>query len=149
MAVELILIEDVDGLGRIGEEVRVAEGYARNYLMPKKLAVAVTKGNLRQLEAKKLRLQKECENRLEVAQTMAKTIGAMSVTLSVEADENDKLYGSVSPVQILQALAEESVEIPKGAVQMDEPIRELGTYSVDIKLHEDVQTTLKVWVVRK
>lgn len=148
MAVELILIEDVEELGKLGDQVRVADGYARNYLLPRKLAVSVTSANMRRLEAKKLRLQQEHEERFEVAKTVAEKISQESVTIAVQASEEDKLYGSVTAVQVVEALAEGGITIDRHAVLLEEPIKELGVYSVDISLHADVQTTLKVWVVR-
>lgn len=148
MAVELILLEDVTDLGRIGDRVRVADGYARNYLLPRRLACAVTTANLRRLEARKLRMQQEHEERIAVAKAMAEKIANMSVTISVEAGENDKLYGSVTAVQIAQALTDEGVAIERHAVLLEEGIRELGVYNVEIKLHEEVRTSLKVWIVR-
>jgi large subunit ribosomal protein L9 len=148
MAVELILIEDVKDLGRLGDRVRVADGFARNYLLPRKLAAAVTPGTLRRLEARKLQLQKEHEERLAVAQAMAEKISKLSVSLTVEAGESDKLYGSVSAAQIGDALAAQGVEVDRAAILLDEPIKELGVYTVNIRLHEDVQAALKVWVVR-
>ena len=148
MAVELILIEDVKDLGRLGDRVRVAEGFARNYLLPRKLAAAASPGILRRLESRKLQMQKEHEERLAVAQAMAEKIAKLSVSLAVEAGENDKLYGSVSSVQIAEALAAQGVEVDRPAILLDEPIKELGVYTVNVRLHDDVQAALKVWVVR-
>lgn len=148
MAVELILIEDVEELGKLGEKVRVADGYARNYLLPRNLAVSVTGANLRRLEAKKLRMQQEHEERIEVAQALAEKIGQESVTIPVQASEEDKLYGSVTGTQIAEALAESGITIDRHAVVLEEPIKELGVYSVKLSLHADVEATLKVWVVR-
>jgi large subunit ribosomal protein L9 len=148
MAVELILIEDVENLGRLGDRVRVADGFARNYLLPRKLAAAVSPGTLRRLEGRKLQMQKEHEERLAVAQAMAEKIAKLSVSLTVEAGENDKLYGSVSSVQIAEALAAQGVEVDRPAILLDEPIKELGVYTVNIRLHDDVQAALKVWIVR-
>ena len=148
MAVELILIEDVENLGRLGDRVRVAEGFARNYLLPRKLAAAVSPGTLRRLESRKLQLQKEHEERLAVAQAMADKIAKVSVSIAVEAGENDKLYGSVSAVQIAEALAAQGVELDRPAILLEEPIKELGVYTVNVRLHDDVQAALKVWVVR-
>jgi large subunit ribosomal protein L9 len=148
MAVELILIEDVENLGRVGDRVRVVDGYARNYLLPRKLAAPVSAATLRRLESRKLQLQKEHEERLAVAQAMADKIGKLSVSLTVEAGENDKLYGSVSAPQIAEALAVQGIEVDRAAILLPEPIRELGVYNVDIKLHDELQVSLKVWVVR-
>lgn len=148
MAVDLILLEDVAGLGELGDPVRVAEGYARNFLLPRKLAQPVTPAALRMLEAKKLRLQAEHEDRLTVARALADKISRISVTIPVQAAENDKLYGSVTPIQILEVLAREGFELERHVVNMPEPIRELGVYTVEIQLHDEVKAPLKVWVVR-
>lgn len=148
MAVDLILLEDVAGLGTIGDEVRVADGYARNYLLPRNLAVPETPANMKKLEAKKLRLQQEYEERLAVAQALADRIAKLSITIPVEAADTDKLYGSVSAAQLASALSEEGVTVDRSAFQLEEPIRELGVYTVELRLHDDVQTALKVWVVR-
>ncbi len=148
MAVELVLLQDVQGLGKIGDQVRVADGYARNYLVPKKFAAPITPEVIQQIEARKLKLQKEHEERLAVAKAMAEKIGRMSITIPVQADEEDKLYGSVGPAQIAEALAQEGIEVDRHTVAMDEPIRELGVYNVTVKLHAEVEAPLKVWVVR-
>ncbi len=149
MPVEVILLDDVDSLGTIGDTVRVADGYARNFLLPRNLAAEVTPENLRRLEARKRALQKEYEERINIAQSVAQRISQESVTIPVEATEDDKLYGSVAEQQIADALKEHGIEIEREAVLMDEHIRELGVYNIDIHLHPEVKTTLKVWVVRK
>ncbi len=149
MAVELILLEDVKELGTLGDQVRVAEGYARNFLLPKNLAALVTATNLKRLEAKKLRMQEEYQQRVAVAKTLAEKIAKVSATIAMEAGEADKLYGSVGTSQIAEALANEGIELDRHSVMLAEPIRELGVYTVDIHLHTEVKTTLKVWVVRK
>ncbi len=148
MAVELILIEDVENVGRLGDRVRVADGFARNYLLPRKLAAAATPATLRRLEARKLQLQKEHEERLAVAQAMAEKIAKLSVELKAEAGENDKLYGSVTAPQIAEALATQGIDIERQALRLDEPIRELGVHTVEVKLHDEVTAALKVWVTR-
>jgi large subunit ribosomal protein L9 len=148
MAVELILLDDVKDLGSIGDQVKVSDGYARNYLLPRKLAAKVTAGNMRRLEAKKLAMQKEHEERVAVAQALADKIASTSVTITAEAGEEDKLYGSITTTQIAEALTEQGVEIDRHAVLLAEPIRQLGVYDVDIHLHTEVQAKVKVWVVR-
>ena len=148
MSVQLILIEDVADLGKIGDQVHVAEGYARNYLIPKKKAELVTTGALKRIEAKKLRMQKEHEARVAVAQAMADKIAKILVTIPVAAGENDKLYGSVSAAQIAEAMAAQDIELEKGAVILPEPIRELGDFDVEVRLHAEVSTNVKVKVVR-
>ncbi|MGN0878241.1 MAG: 50S ribosomal protein L9 [Oligosphaeraceae bacterium] len=148
MSVELILIEDVADLGKIGDQVHVAEGYARNYLIPRKKAEYVTTGALKRIEAKKLRLQKEHEERVNVAKAVAEKIAKLVVTIAVKAGEDDKLYGSVSASQILQNLAEQGVELEKGAVELEAPLRELGSFDVPVRLHAEVTANIKVKVVR-
>ncbi len=149
MSVQLILIEDVADLGKIGDQVHVAEGYARNYLIPKKKAELVTSGALKRIEAKKLRLQKEHEERIAVAQAMADKISKLLLTIPVAAGENDKLYGSVSAAQISDAMAAQGVEVEKGAVNLAEPIRELGDFDIEVRLHAEVTANVKVKVVRE
>ncbi len=148
MSVELILIEDVADLGKIGDQVHVADGYARNYLIPRKKAEYVTTGALKRIEAKKLRLQKEHEERVNVAKAMAEKIAKLVVTIAVKAGEDDKLYGSVSASQILQNLAEQGVELDKGAIELAAPLRELGSFDVPVRLHAEVTANIKVKVVR-
>ena len=148
MAVELILLEDVEGVGQIGDLIRVAEGHARNYLLPKNLAVQATPGNMRRLEARKRQIEKEHAERLGVAQGLAEKIRTTSVTVTAKAAENDELYGSVGVSQIVAALVEVGIEIERNALMLPEPIHKLGIYEVEIKLHTEVLTTLKVWVVR-
>ncbi len=148
MPAELILLEDVEGLGSLGDHVRVATGYARNYLLPRKLAAPVSAANLRRLEAKKLRMQQDHAERLGVAEALAEKVAKTSVTIPVQAAENDKLYGSIMPAHISEALETEGITIDRQDIQMDEPIRDLGVYNVDIQLHAEVTAALKVWVVR-
>lgn len=148
MAIELVLLEDVEGLGKIGDRVRVAEGYARNFLVRKKLATGITPDALRRLEVKKLKMQKEHEQRLAVAQALAEKIAQESLTIPMQAGDDNKLYGSVSANTILSALAESGIEIDRHAVVLPEPIKELGVYNVELQLHADVKASLKVWVVK-
>ncbi len=148
MAVELILMEDVDSLGRIGEVVRVAEGYARNYLLPRKLAAKATPGALRQLEAKKKLLAIEYENQINAARELADVLAKTSVTIPVQASEDEKLFGSVTSKQIADALAEVNVHLDRRKIELAEPIRQLGVYTIDVHLHQEVSASVKVWVVR-
>lgn len=148
MATELILLEDVENLGRLGARVRVADGYARNFLIPRKKAAPVSKAALRILESRKLAIQKEHEERLAVAESMAAKINQESLTLAVEANEEERLYGSIGTAQIAEALKGKGIEIDRHAVKLEEPIHQLGVYTIEIKLHAEVTANLKVWVVR-
>ena len=149
MAVQLILLEDVTGLGNIGDSVHVSAGYARNYLLPKKLAAVATPGILRKIEARKLQLQKEHEERVAVAKAMADKIAKLNLIIGVKAGEDDKLFGSVNVQQIVEAAAKEGIEIEKTAVVLDGAIKELGSFDVPVKLHTEVTATMKVQVVRE
>ncbi|MFA6931746.1 MAG: 50S ribosomal protein L9 [Lentisphaeria bacterium] len=149
MSVEMILLEDVAGLGAIGDKVRVSDGYARNFLLPRNLGQKGSSGFLRQVEAKKLRLQKEHEERAEVARSMAARIADLVVEIPVAVGENDKLYGSVSSQMLVDALQEKGIEIEKSAIALDDVIRTLGEVVVEIKLHAEVNASLRVKVVKK
>ncbi len=149
MSKELILLEDVKDLGQVGDIVKVADGYARNFLVPRKFAVAVNKSNLRQVEARKLKLQQEREARLAVAKALAEKISAMEIVLPMAVGENDKLFGSVSAQVIADAVNALGVEIGKADVELEEGIRELGDYTIAIKLSSEVKADLKVKVTRK
>lgn len=149
MAVEVILMADVENLGQVGDVVRVADGYARNYLVPRGVAAPKTRDNLRRLEIEKKKRQEEYERNRSIAEMQAERIGRESVTIAVEAGEDDKLYGSVGPRQIADALAENDIRIDPDAIELEDPVRELGVYTVDVNLHAEVTATLKVWIVRK
>ncbi len=147
MAVELILFENVDHLGVMGEVVKVADGYARNYLVPRGLATKASPNALRKLEAKKIRCKHEQQKLVEDLQKVKELIDSNSVNIPMQAAENGKLYGSVTAQHIVDALKEMKIEIEKKQVALLEPIRKLDTYSVDILLHSEVTATLKVWVI--
>ncbi len=149
MAIELILLKDVAELGKVGDIVKVAPGYARNYLLPRAFAEKVNRGALRRVEAIKLRLQKEHEERVAVAKAMADKIAGTALTIAVAAGENGKLYGSVNAQMIADALKEQGIEIEKNAVALDEPIHETGDFDIELKLHAEVKAAVKVTVVAK
>ena len=149
MSKELILLEDVKDLGQVGDIVKVADGYARNYLLPRGFAVAVHKGTLRQAEARKLKLQKEREERLAVAKALAEKIEALEIVLPMAVGENDKLFGSVSAQVVADAINAQGIEIGKADVLLDEGIRELGDYTIVIKVSGDVKANLKLKVTKK
>ena len=149
MSVEIILLEDVAGLGKIGDKVRVSDGYARNFLLPRELGQKSSAGLLRQVEAKKLLLQKEHEARIEVARSMAAKIAGLVLEIPMAVGENDKLYGSVNSQMLVDALVVKGIELDKTALVLDEGIRTLGETLVEVKLHADVKAALKVMVVKK
>lgn len=149
MSKELILLEDVKDLGQVGDVVKVADGYARNFLVPRKFAIPVTKGALKQVEARKLKLQQEREQRLAVAKALAEKIEALNIVLPMAVGENDKLFGSVSAQVIADAVKEQGIEISKADVELDDSIRALGDYTIAIKLSSEVKANLKLQITKK
>jgi large subunit ribosomal protein L9 len=146
---EVILRENVPGLGNAGSKVKAKDGYARNYLFPRNLAVAVTPQNMKALEQEqKIKAQKLERNKKEAEQVKTK-IGQLSITISVLTQEDEKLYGSITSLEIHKALQDEGIEIDKNAIALDEPIKSLGVFEIPVKLHPEVIATLKVWIVKK
>ena len=146
---KVILKQDVKSIGKKDEIHEVSDGYARNYLLPRGFAVAVNKGTLRQAEARKLKLQKEREERLAVAKALAEKIEALEIVLPMAVGENDKLFGSVSAQVVADAINAQGIEIGKADVLLDEGIRELGDYTIVIKVSGDVKANLKLKVTKK
>ena len=146
---KVVFLVDVKGTAKKDQIKEVSDGYARNFLVPRKLAVAVTKSSLRQVEARKLKLQKEREERLAVAQAMAAKLEALSIVLPMAVGENDKLFGSVSAQVIADAVNAQGVELNKADVVLDENLRELGEYTVVVKLSSEVKANLKVTITKK
>ena len=144
---EVILREHVDNLGRRGEVVKVADGYARNYLLPRKLALLVTEGNKKQIEREKVKFDlKEAEEQ-KVAQAMADRIGNIDVEIARKVGETDALYGSVTTSDIAEALAKKGFEVDRRKLVLQEPIKKLGEYSIPVKLHREVTAQIKLHVV--
>ena len=146
---KVILRQNTEGLGQIGEVVDVKDGYARNFLIPRKLAYAALKGNVKALEEEKKTLSKKREQELAAAETLAAELEKVSVTIPVQVGEEDKIFGSVTTQMISDALKEKGHEIDKRKIEIDEPIKALGIYGVSIKLHPSVNAKIKVWVVRE
>ena len=145
----MILLEGVDRLGKMGEVVIVADGFARNYLIPNNKAKPATSGNMKILELLKKKEAAEANKKLEEAKKIAEKIASLSLTITAQAGEEDKLFGSVSNDLIADALAEEGVILDKKDIILDEPIKKLGVYKVVVKLHPDLRESLKIWVVKK
>ncbi len=146
---QIILQEDVDKLGTRGQVVEVAEGYARNFLLPRKLAIAATPGNLKRLEKIRSVLDKRTATEREGAQKQADVLAAASVTLARKAGENDQLFGSVTSADIAEALATRGYQVDKRKIELREPIKLIGEYQVTAKLHHGVTATIKVVVERE
>jgi large subunit ribosomal protein L9 len=144
---EVILVEDVPHLGSIGSLVKVAPGYGRNYLLPKKMAILASTKNKRQLEhEKRVAGFKRAKSRAE-AEAVAKKIGGMSVKIARKVGEQDKLYGSVTPHDVQEALQAKGIEVDRRKLDLHEPIKALGDYEIAIRLADDIRATVKVSVV--
>ena len=145
---EVILREDVDKLGTRGQVVRVTAGYARNFLLPKKMAVTASESNKKIVEQERLsHLKKEAKQKSE-AEDLGKMLGAVSITISQKAGENDQLFGSVTAKDIADALEAQGYSIDRRKIQLDDPIKQLGDHKVAVRLHRDVSTEVTVHVVK-
>jgi large subunit ribosomal protein L9 len=145
---KLLLKVDVDALGQAGDTIEVKEGYARNFLIPKKMAIEATPENLRFLERENLHLEKQATRAEKQAESLAQKIETLSCTIPMKAGEADKLFGSVTSMDIEKYLKEEGLEIDRKKILLKEPIKSLGVYTVSIKLHPEVTADMKVWVVK-
>jgi large subunit ribosomal protein L9 len=144
---EVILREHVDNLGRRGEIVKVADGYARNFLLPRKLALLVTEGSKRQVERERAKFDaKEAEDR-EAAQRVADRLSGLEIVVARRVGETEALYGSVTTADIAEALAAKGYEIDRRKLQLADAIKRIGDYAVPVKLHREVTATVKVRVV--
>jgi len=145
---EVILREDISNLGTRGQVVKVAPGYARNFLIPKKLAVTATESNKKIVEQERqAHLRKEAKAVGE-AQDLAKLMTGVSVTINQKAGENDQLFGSVTSKDVADALAAKGYTIDRRKIQLDEPIKSLGEFKVPVKLHKDVTAEITVVVAK-
>ena len=145
---EVLLRKDVDKLGAAGQIVRVTPGYARNYLLPRKLATPVTADNLQRLEAGKRRAEREAVNAHQALVELGQKLDATSCTVTAQAAESGTLFGSVSAAHIAEVLRNEGFPmVDEKAVQLAEPIKETGVYAVKVVLAPDVEATTRVWVV--
>ena len=147
---KVVLLEIVDKLGRAGDIVDVRKGYARNYLLPKKLAAPVTPGTVKMVKMMKEQKIKKAMKSKDEAEELQKNLEGLSVTARVKASEQEKLYGSVSERDITNLLEKQhGVKLDYHNILMEEHIKKLGSYNVKIKLHSDIEISLPVWVVRK
>ena len=150
MSTELLLLSDVDHLGKAGDVVKVAAGYARNYLLPKDLAAPVSKQALRRLE--KLRKEREEISRIQLAEAKEKAskLDNASVTLRAKTVDGTRLYGSIQAADIVDALeVGQKITVDRSQIVLAEPIKETGTFDIDVKLHPELTCTIKVWVVEE
>lgn len=145
--VQVILLKEMENLGEVGEVVDVKPGYARNFLVPRGFAIRATKANLARIEEEKEHLVAAAQREIAKATALATDIEGQSLNFTVKAGEDGKLFGSVSSSDVADALEAKGIEIDRRNVQLAEPIKQLGTYKVPIRLSAEVQPEVTVWVV--
>lgn len=146
---KIILRETLENLGEIGDVVEVKDGYARNYLIPRKLAYEANTRNLNQLEAQKKQLDRKIEKDKLNAEKLRDELEKVSLTIQMKVGEDGKLFGSVTTQMIAEELKDKGFDIDRKKIVIPEPIKALGIYTVEMKLHKDVEAKVKVWTVRE
>ncbi len=146
---KVILLENYEGLGSKFDLVKVKEGYARNFLIPKGIARQVTPGVLKELELKSAAVEKKKSRELKKFEDLKAKLLDISLTIGVKAGEEEKMYGAVTNIDIAKALKDEGFDIDRHSIELDEPIKELGVYQVSINLYSDIVAKIKVWVVKE
>jgi large subunit ribosomal protein L9 len=145
---QVILKENVKDLGHIGDMVNVKDGYARNFLIPKGLAVEANPKNIKALEHEKRKILELAKKARAAAEELSAKVSGTTVTIKAKAGEEDKLFGSVTAMDIADALKKEGMDIDKKKIMLDEPIKRLGSYTVNVKIHSDVTAQLNISVIR-
>ena len=145
---KVILQEGVPHLGQTGEVVKVKDGYARNYLVPRAMAVVADERNMKQLEHNRRIAQARAAKVVAAAKELAEKLSTVAISIRRESGEEGKLFGSVSNRDIAEALASDGFEVDRRAIQLDEPLRSIGVFTVPVKLHAEVETQVKVYVIQ-
>lgn len=145
----IILMETVENLGKVGDLVKVKDGYARNFLFPRNLAMVATDGNVKRIEKEKSKRLAIYEEQKKKAQAHAENLSKVSVTVTVEVNDQEKLYGNVSETEILKALEAEGQKIEKRQLVIEKPVDALGIFEVGVKLHPEVIAKIRLWVTKK
>jgi large subunit ribosomal protein L9 len=145
--IELLLIQNVDNVGRQGEVVEVRPGHANNFLLPQGLAIIATEHHKRMVEKHKAKLKEIEKSRLSGLQALADNIAQQSITIEANANDEGHLYGSVGAPEIVAALKANDVTVTEDQVRLQGPLKELGLYTVKVHLHQEIECDLKVWVV--
>ena len=146
---EVILSQDVANLGKAGEVVKVKDGFARNYLIPRQVALAATKENLKNAEKVKAKAVELYETKRKAAEAQAEKVAKISCTITVEVNDQEKLYGAVSETDILIALEQEGFKAERHDLVLAKPVDELGIFEIGVKLHPDVTGKFRLWVTKK
>ena len=145
---EIILLKDKEKLGKAGDTIEVADGYARNYLIPQGFALKSTASNVKRFKEIKRQRNIRKERKLKKARELAEKIKSLSITIPVKVGEKDQVFGSVTKSDIAEQMKEKGYEVPKSNIKLEEPIRSLGIYEVPVSLEAEVNTEVKVWVIK-
>jgi large subunit ribosomal protein L9 len=146
---KVILRKDQDKLGQVGAVVDVKDGYARNFLIPKGIAYPASDGSMRALTEEKKQAERRTTKELKASEKLAAELEKLSVTIKMKVGEDEKLFGSVTSQMIADAVKEKGFDLDKRIIELPEPIKALGIYNVDVKVHQNVTGKVKVWVVRE
>ncbi|MCF7886337.1 MAG: 50S ribosomal protein L9 [Candidatus Marinimicrobia bacterium] len=145
---EIILLKDKEKLGKAGDKIEVADGYARNYLIPQGFALKSTESNIKRFREIKRQRNIRKERKLKKAKELAEKIKSLSITIPVKVGEKDQVFGSVTKNDIAEQMKEKGYEVPKSNIKLEEPIRSLGIYEVPVNLDAGINTEVKVWVIK-
>ena len=146
---KVILLKDIETLGSAGEVVEVKNGYGRNFLIPRNEALVATAANMAQFESRRKQQETLAERDRRAAEALAKKLEAESITAQVKVGEEDRLFGSVTAQNVAELLDEKGYEVDRRAIHLEDPIRELGVYNIEVRLHSEVTATVKLWVVKE
>ncbi|MCX7985089.1 MAG: 50S ribosomal protein L9 [Bacteroidetes bacterium] len=146
---KIILRKDTESLGKAGDVLVVKDGYARNYLIPRGIALEATEGNLRQIEEERRQLERRLERERKSAEVLASQLEKISLTIKMKVGEEEKLFGSVTAQMIAEALEAKGITLDKRHIELDEPLKTLGIFEVPVKLAAGVTSKVKVWIVRE
>jgi large subunit ribosomal protein L9 len=149
MSTQVILTKDIETLGQQGETVTVKDGYARNFLIPRALAITATKGNLKRAEDLKRKRAEIAARELEAAKAFAEKLAALQITLTIQVGEDGKSFGAVTAQDIADALTKQGVEATRKQIELDRPIKQLGEFEVKVRLHAELSAPLKITVAKK
>lgn len=146
---QIILLKSAKKLGKEGDVLDVKDGYARNYLIPQGIALLATSDSLKRLEKIKRIRKKTAEKSLVKAKEIKDALEDISLTISAKAKDDDEIYGSITAVQVAKAFKEEKIDIEMKMIQMEEPIKKLGAYTITVKIHPTIEANVRVWIVKK
>jgi large subunit ribosomal protein L9 len=145
----IILMENVEKLGQVGDVVKVKNGYARNYLLPRQLGMPATTGNIKRIEKEKTKRLAVYEAEKKEAEIKAEQLSKVSLTISVEVNDQEKLYGAISESDIIEAIHKEGQQVDKKSLVLEKPVDDLGIFEIGVKLHPQVIAKMRLWVTKK